>query len=85
MLRQELWNQRAVADILNHQLRRCRDRLSKPGREIVEHNHRFPEVDQLVHNVTADVASATRHQYRHAEHRALQLSMLPTSPGRQRR
>jgi hypothetical protein len=68
MLGHELPRTRAVADVPNHQECRCRDRITKPGREIIEHDHGFPAVDKLVHNVAADVARATRHQYRHAEH-----------------
>jgi hypothetical protein len=40
--------------------------MAKPRRQIIQHDHGLLPVDQVLHNMTANIARAARHQNRHA-------------------
>ena len=64
-LRDEILDQRLVADVADDQLGLARHRPVEAGRQVVEHDDALAGIDQLVDHVAADVAGAAGHQNAH--------------------
>ena len=63
--RQQVLDQRLVAEIADHQLDLGRHGRAAAGREIVEHDDFLARVQQFQHHVGADIAGAAGHEDSH--------------------